>query len=181
MIIETVVGVAACGALGEWIVSRGDRVQLRRIRGELPDGAPPPALVFPVLFPSAQAAVASAPAVRQLGFVFRLEAESEDVPGAGRWAEVEVRLSLSWLVLRYARWKVWWVVRRHHGSVFDFEWRTEPGAHHDVEDTQHAVARPRVAPARLGVSTPAASDGNGPRPPLGSGDTPRARAASDRG
>jgi hypothetical protein len=106
-------------------LSRRDRAQLRQMREELPSGAPPPALVFPVLFPSAYAAAQSEAVLRKLGFEFQLDGDAEDIPGAGYWADVEARLPLSWLALRYARLKVQWAVRPQHGTVFGFEWRDD--------------------------------------------------------
>lgn len=121
MLVESIVALAACGAVTEWMVSRRDRALLRRIRDELSVGEVPPPLVLPVLFPSAAVAVQSESAVRSLGFTFRVDPDAEEIPGAGYWADVEARIPMSYVALRYARLRVQWAVRPQRGTVFDFE------------------------------------------------------------
>ena len=122
MIIETIVGLAACGAVGEWLLSREDRAHLRQLRDEL-SGSEPPPLIFPVLFPSADAAARGERALRRFGFDYRADPDRDEIPGAGHWADVEARLPLTWPALRVARLKVQWAVLRERGTVFGVEWR----------------------------------------------------------
>ena len=125
MIFLTMTALAAAGAAGAWLLSRRDRAQLRQLRQDLA-GDEPPALVFPVLFPSADAAARCERAVSRMGYALRVDADAEEIPGAGRWADVEARLPLTWPALRVARFKVQWAVRPQHGTVFDVEWRDGP-------------------------------------------------------
>jgi hypothetical protein len=122
MIFVMIAALAACGVTGTWLLSRRDRAQLRQLREELADDEPQP-LVFPVLFPSADAAARCEDAVNRFGYLLRLDPEGEEIPGAGRWADVEARVPLTWPALGVARLKVQWAVRRQHGTVFGVEWR----------------------------------------------------------